>query len=326
VTRNARHAIRHLLSHCGSLVAGERLLILCDRSTRDLADAFRSEAESSTDVVTLLELPLASHHGAEPPPAAAEAMIRSDLIVCLCRFSLAHSRARAESAARGARFLSLPLFSWDLLESRAVAFDFRSRAPVVRGLADAFTRGASARVTTEAGTDLRMDLRGRRGNSCPGFVEAPGDLGSPPDVEANVSPVEEGSEGVAVIDGSITCPEIGLLRGEVVLTVEGGRIRSVESRHPDYVAVLERMLEASESPRRVLAECGVGLNPAAELTGTMLTDEGADGCMHLGFGSNATVGGRNEAGFHLDFVFRGASLVVDGREVLRRGAVVTGPP
>jgi leucyl aminopeptidase (aminopeptidase T) len=83
---------------------------------------------------------------------------------------------------------------------------------------------------------------------------------------------------------------------------------------------LERLFKTAGSDKAlVLAECGVGLNEKAKLTGTMLTDEGAYGTMHFGFGSNATVGGVNDVAFHLDFVFRSPTLTVDGKTVLERG-------
>jgi leucyl aminopeptidase (aminopeptidase T) len=51
----------------------------------------------------------------------------------------------------------------------------------------------------------------------------------------------------------------------------------------------------------------------------MLTDEGALGCVHFGLGSNYTVGGLNKVDFHLDFVFRDASLSVDGKQLINLG-------
>ncbi len=48
-------------------------------------------------------------------------------------------------------------------------------------------------MRTRAGTDIRIAIDGRIGNACPGCVLGPGDLGSPPDIEANVSPLENGS-------------------------------------------------------------------------------------------------------------------------------------
>ena len=89
------------------------------------------------------------------------------------------------------------------------------------------------------------------------------------------------------------------------------------------IATLDKLFDAAgDAGTRVLAECGVGLNQSATLQGIMLTDEGAFGCVHFGFGANATVGGLNDVPFHLDFVMRSASLSVDGRAVLENGELV----
>ena len=69
----------------------------------------------------------------------------------------------------------------------------------------------------------------------------------------------------------------------------------------------------------ILAECGIGLNPLASLTGKMLTDEGTLGCVHFGFGSNITVGGKNNVPFHLDFVIRRPTLEVDKNVLISNG-------
>lgn len=324
VLRGVPHieSIRHILDHCGGLQAGEEALILCDPTTRDLAEAFLVEAAVTTKGAELREFPAATQHGGEPPADIAVRMRSADLIVSLCSFSLAHSRARTAAAGEGARFLSLPQYSWELLESPAITTDYVAREPITRRLGQVLTAGESLRVRSRGGTDMVLDGRGRTANCCPGFVRRPGDLGSPPDIEVNVSPLETKSEGVAVIDGSITCPEIGLLRDPVAVFVRGGRIERFECEDSKLVTLLERMFEGPDSKRRVLAECGVGLNPHAELTGTMLTDEGALGCMHFGFGANHTVGGQNEVDFHLDFVFPHASLDVDGVAVLADGELV----
>jgi leucyl aminopeptidase (aminopeptidase T) len=317
-----RKAIDHIVTQCGSLRQGERAMVVADESTGEIA---RLVARGCTELgahVSVHTIPMASMHGAEPPSDVAEEMKSADLIFGLTRYSMAHSRARNQACHAGARYLSLPEYSHELLRDPAVLADYRGRAPVVRAFADAFTRGRRVRVTTELGTDISLDITGRKGNYCPGFVEGPGELGSPPDIEANVSPVETGSNGVVIIDGSIPCAEVGLLQSPVELTIRDGRIVRFDSEDGNVVGELERLFEGVGSDKAyVLAECGVGLNEAARLTGVMLTDEGASGCMHFGFGSNSTVGGQNEVSFHLDFVFRSPDLFVDERQMLVKGAI-----
>jgi leucyl aminopeptidase (aminopeptidase T) len=316
-----RDASEHLLYHCGSLRPGETLVIVHDQATRRIGELLAAGAASTTEDIRRFEIPHLQQHGQEPPGDVAEAMRKAQLVVGLTSLSMAHTRARQRASEAGARYLSLPDYSIELLEHPAVRADFRARSPVARAVADRFTEGRIARVSTALGTDIRLEIAGRTGNCCPGFVEEPGDLGSPPDIESNVSPLETGSEGVVVVDGSVPYPGIGLLASPVVIFVEGGKIIRFDGDHA-VVEQLEALFRGIGSNKAyVLAECGVGLNPEAALTGRMLTDEGTNGTMHFGFGSNATVGGENDVSFHLDFVFRNATLEIDGRTLLEGGEV-----
>lgn len=314
-----KRAITNLLFHCGHLTKNDNALVLCDKETRKMADAFVTTALLNKINLKLLEIPALTNHGAEPPEYAAKEMESSTLILSLCGFSLAHSKARIRAAKKGARFLSLPLYTWNLLEDPSLHIDFKSHAKQVKNFADAFTRGEKIHVSTEAGTNIVLNIKNRIGNYCPGFVERAGDLGSPPDIEANVSPIENSAEGVVIIDGSITHPYFGLLQSPVKLTVKNGKIILFESNNQKQVDRLNELFGPLDSKRRVLAECGVGLNPAAKLTGIMLTDEGALGYLHFGFGANHTVGGLNEIDFHLDFVFRAATLTMDSEVLIHSG-------
>jgi len=319
INDNQKTSIENVLFNCGGLNASDDLLILCDGTTRQIADEFLNCAVSVNPKAKLMEIPNLPNHGAEPIGYAKEAMCCSTLILSLCRYSLAHSQARLDSALSGARFLSLPLYDWNLLDEECLRIDFSAQSGRVRKFADAFTVGQQIHVTTEAGTDIKLEITGRMGNYCPGLVKVAGDLGSPPDIEANVSPIENSAEGVLVIDGSITMPGFGLLLNPVTLEVRSGKVVAFRSANMDYVNRLNLLFGEPDSLRRVVAECGVGLNPAAKLTGSMLTDEGALGCVHFGLGSNHTVGGLNRVDFHLDFVVREASLAVDGQKLINLG-------
>jgi len=299
-----------VVRQCGLLKPGERALIIFDRRTSEVADLLFRKAKAITSSVEVVEVPAQKIHGQEPPSAVSEAMKSVDLVMGVTFLSMAHTQARIEAARVGARYLSLPEYSMDLLADEALTVDFTKGGELAKFVSDTFTNGREVHVTTPLGTDIRMNIEGRIGNCCPGYVDHPGALGSPPDIEANISPVETDSEGVVVVDGSIPAPDIGLLRNPVRLLVRGGRIIDIHGDR-DVVAELERLFSESDPVKsRILGECGVGLNDRARLTGNMLTDEGAIGTMHFGFGSNATVGGQNAVSFHLDFVFRNPTLRV----------------
>ncbi len=315
----------HLVAHCGSLAKGENVLIVSDRTTKRLGDMIAAAAGALAGGVEHIVIEPLGMHGREPPAAVAQAMLSSDLIFGITGHSMAHTKARGNAAAKGARYLSLPDFTLELLADPAVGCDYKAVHPLVRAVTDALTDAREIVVTTKAGTHMSMSALGRIGNCCPGYVVARGELGSPPDIEANVSPIENSANGVVVVDGSIPYPGLGLI-GEtpVCLEVRDGLIVDIVGPTAT-VAALEKLF-ASEDPAKtkVLAECGVGLNRAAKLTGAMLTDEGAFGHMHFGFGANSTVGGKNSVPFHLDFVFRAATLDVDGKRILQEGVPLVG--
>lgn len=313
----------YLLNHCGALKAGEKLFLISDETTSDLMEYFVQGAKDLGAHVEYAVMPAASRHGMEPNDEIAASMLKADLVAALTLKSIAHTRARLALNAKGGRFLSLPGYSQVLFEDPALLVDYHAQFPLTRSVSETFTRGSKVRVRTKAGTDISLNITGRNGNCCPGFVNEKFGMGSPPDIEANVSPVEEDSEGVVVVDGSVATEELGLLETPIVLQIRGGRIVRFESENPEYVRICEKIFTRIGNPLAyVLAECGVGLNPAAKLTGNMLTDEGVLGCVHFGFGSNATVGGKNDVPFHLDFVFRNASLWVDDMPVLIDGIPV----
>jgi leucyl aminopeptidase (aminopeptidase T) len=321
MTKAREIAISYILTECGGISISDRVLILCDSTTKDISNAFTKISKNKANFVQCIEIPKLISHGQEPPTDVVDEMCQATLIISLCRYSLAHSQARIDSATAGARFLSLPLYNWDLLDNPCVQVNYKAQASIVHYFANAFTEGNIVHVTSFAGTDLTIGINQRIGNYCPGFVENAGDLGSPPDIEANISPLETSAQGKIVVDGSITCPELGLLTTPVILSVSQGKVVSVSSERMDYVKIIESMLGELDSPRRVVAECGVGLNPLALLTGSMLTDEGTLGCVHFGLGANNTVGGNNKVDFHLDFVVRSPNLSIDGSFMIKQGII-----
>lgn len=310
-----------LLLNCGSLNSQETVSIIYDKTTQEVAKIVINEAKSITANVIAVETAPLNMHGEEPSEEAVKVMTSSNLCLGLTAKSMAHTKARQNASSNGCRYLSLPDYSLDLLKDKSLRANFQKQAEIAKRFADAFTKGNEVSVSTDLGTEIKLNIEGRVGNCCPGFVINPGELGSPPDIEANVSPLEDFSEGKVYVDGSIPYPSLGLLEEPVILTVRKGKITDIKT-NSTIKRKLENLFETVGSDKvYVLAECGVGLNDLAELTGCMLTDEGTAGTMHFGFGSNSTVGGLNEVSFHLDFVFTNPTMKIDGQVFLNKGKV-----
>jgi len=305
-------AVSHILINAGSLKANERVLIVYGKSTYEVAQKFSDVVLEKGGKLKMIITREHNLHGVEPNNDVVIEMMRSDLIIGLTATSMAHTQTRKDACKNGARYLSLPDYSLDLLSTKSIFANYKNRKSIVDKFAKKLTDSEYLRVTTKKGTDITMLTSGRIGNSCPGLVLSPGELGSPPDIEANISPLEDKSNGIIIVDGSIPCPQIGLLSEPVELVIKQGKIISFYSENKFLQNSLVQMFNKIKDDKAyILAECGIGLNDKAKLTGNMLTDEGAQGTLHFGFGSNHTVGGINKVSFHLDFVIKNPTLWCD---------------
>ena len=141
-----------------------------------------------------------------------------------------------------------------------------------------------------------------------------------PTIEANVSPLEGTAEGTIVADASIPYIGIGLLKEPITFKVEKGMIVSITGG--SQADILRRNWESKNDPLVYnVAEMGIGLNPECRFIGYMLEDEGVYGSVHIGTGTNITLGGVIKAACHYDLIMTGATIVADGRYVLKDGKV-----
>ena len=239
-------------------------------------------------------------------------MKQSHLILALTKMSMAHTNARMQASISGARYLSLAEYSLKILKDKSIKGVNKSNIKQMKKLYNLFYKGKDVCVKTNKGTKLYLDISSRQPNYCPGFVEKNGDLGSPPDMEVNVSPLESKTTGMIVVDGSITHPQLGLLKQPVELTINKGLISNISKNKEGNI--FNKILKSTKNNKsRVLAELGIGFNKKAKLTGMMLTDEGSAGNIHFGFGSNYTVGGKNKVSFHIDVVVKNPFMEIDGK-------------
>jgi leucyl aminopeptidase (aminopeptidase T) len=217
------------------------------------------------------------------------------------------------------KYFSLPDYTEEVMAGKALLADFKAIKKVSEKIADLLTAASRIRITTAAGTDIEMDVCSRKANPAPGYCYGDILLASPPDAETNIAPNELLTNGIAVIDGSIPCEEIGLLTSPVKLEIRDGLVVGITGEESE---MLNHLFDKQNNPKcRIVAEFGIGLNKLAELTGSMLEDEGALGTVHLGIGSNKTIGGLNDVPFHLDHVIRNATVLVDGYAIMRNGVL-----
>jgi len=312
VSARAKEGAGILLDECLALKPGEDVLIVTDHNLTELASFLATEAETRGAEATVANMKPRDAPGMEPPAPVAQAMKAADVLLMLTSVTLAPSVARAEAQDAGARILSLGGYHWGILESRALRADFQGLRPAVERVAGRLTESFAARVSAPKGTDLQMILGDRPAHALHNICHEPGTMGSPPDVEAYVAPVEGSAEGTVVLDGAVNMPGFGLLSSPVRLEVERGRV--VDISGDEDAKRFRALLESYGDPEMYLvSELGIGLNPEAELVGDPLIDEGVHGTTHIALGLNYTYGGAiRDARTHIDCVFRDPTIILDG--------------
>jgi 2,5-dihydroxypyridine 5,6-dioxygenase len=306
-----------LVETCANVQPGESVLVVTDPEKLSLARAVATAATRIASDVTICEINGVGQDGAEPSRTVRAAMKAADVIFTPITVSITHTEAMRDACARGARAVVMTGFTTRMMQGGGLEADFWSLKPLCEQIAEYFDRGTNVRVTTPAGTDVQLSIAGRPGiaKTC---IVGPGEFSPVPDVEATVSPVEGSAEGLIVADASIPYLGIGVLSAPIRFQVQAGRIVSLEG---DQMA--DRLRDAWAAMNDVnvynVAELGIGLNPACQLTGEMLEDEGCWGVLHFGTGTNITLGGTIKAACHYDLLMHRASVQVDEHWVLIDG-------
>jgi leucyl aminopeptidase (aminopeptidase T) len=256
-----------------------------------------------------------------PPANLHQAMIHSDEIIIITNLEwanrFAHVSAVKESCANNAKIASVEegIGSWELTHA-----DIREATERARAAMRVLERGLTCRVTSPAGTDVRVSIKGR-----PALEVTPikqrGQMMGPVPLWAEVAfaAVEDQTEGTIVVDGVM----LGIgLKGQVnepiVWTIRNGRCVAIEGG--DEAQRLRQVLEGVENAD-IVGEFAFGTSEKSPYGSP--SEKGRLGTVHFALGDNhnAYPGGQNVSTLHLDGVCLNASLEVleTGQFILRNG-------
>lgn len=312
-------ACRALLYTCGDCKKDEKLLIVTDESSLEIAQIFWNEA-SEFHNRSMIMMEDRKMHGDEPTALVAAAMMECDIMFRITKFSLSHAKARRKALANGCRDINMCDYSLETLTMGGLFADFIAAGKVLDKFWPKYC-GEQITITTKKGTHLVGSIVGRTPKPQYGRSLVPGQVASPPDIECAIAAVEGELNGTLIIDGSIPMPGLGVLREDIKLTVEKSRVVKIEGG--EEAGILERALkEFNDENVYMVSELAVTFNPLCHLTGRMLEDEGCYHSAHAALGSNTGFGGTITCPVHIDMIFLDPTVVIDGRTLVQDGNIL----
>lgn len=308
-----------LLEVCAQCKKDDKILIVTDPDRLHIAQALWDAAEEYPNR-SLIMMPTQTMHGQEPTDLVAAAMMEADVIFRPTTFSISSSEAKRNACKNGARDLNCSDYDMRMLESGGLYADFEALGPVVDKAAEYF-QGDEVVITTPMGTSITANITGRKNLPQYGRSTIPGQSSSPPDIELAIGSNAGTMNGTVYIDGSIPHPRLGLIKEPIKLVIKDSIITDISGG--EQAAILSEILKEYDDPNVYhVGEIGIGMNPACDLTGRMLEDEGCAGTVHFGIGDDRGFDGDNSCPLHLDAVFTNVTLSVDGKTILKDGELV----
>ena len=300
-----------VLVSCLGVKKDESVLVITDDTRKEIGEAFYQVACDLGCEGLLMVMKEREVSGQEPPKAVAEAMKAADVVIAPTAKSLTHTAARIQAAAAGTRVATMPGITREMFGKGAMTADYQEVEKLTARITDMLTQADKARIEKD-GKVLEISLKGRDGVPSPGVYKEPGKCGNLPSGEAYIAPLEDGSEGEMIIDGSMV--GIGKLESPLHMKISGGKLREVTGDKSENLGILLK-----NETNGTLCELGIGTNEAAILNGIILEDEKVYGTVHIAFGTNASFGGVNKAECHMDGIILRPTLYLDDTLVIKEG-------
>lgn len=300
-----------VLSSCLAVKKGEEVLIVTDDTRKEIGEAIYEAAGNLGCERLLMVMNERELSGQEPPKAVAAAMKSADVVIAPTAQSLTHTNARIEAAKAGTRVATMPGISEEMFSQGAMTADYSKVEKLTAVVTEMLSKASVARIEKDGHT-LTISIKGRDGVPSPGVYREPGKCGNLPSGEAYIAPLEDGSEGEMIVDGSMV--GIGKLDSPLHMVISGGKLRSVTGEKSENLDVLLK-----NETNGTLCELGIGTNEAAVLNGIILEDEKVYGTVHIAFGTNTSFGGVNKAECHMDGIILRPTLYLDEIKVIEDG-------
>ena len=300
-----------VLNKCLGLKNNENLLIVTDSGLNGVAKIFLEAAKKITSKTRLIKIPIPKVHGTEPSNEIAKEMLNYNAEILITTKSLSHTNARISACKKGARIITMPGITKEILE-RTIDIDYNKLMKIHKKLGNIIDKGREVKITTKLGTDLTFSIEGRKAfGRDSGLFTKKGSFGNLPTGEIFVAPVEGAANGIYVVVASFA--GIGKLKRPIKIYAKNRHAVKIDGKKAD---VLAELLDSAGKEARNVAEFGIGTNEKAKISGNILEDEKVIGTCHIALGNNVGFGGKISVQLHLDGIIKNPTIHVDENKII----------
>lgn len=304
---------------------GENVVITADTSSDfRVVEAVAGAAYAVGATPVIIHYPTSGKAFEEPVRPVADAVEHADVWIELAYYCSMHTPCFQKALANGARFTCLNGLDVIMLVNTVGRVDYDILIEFGEYLTQKVQDSNEVIVIDKNGTNLTAYNQGRR-------VKHSGQRatkkGYPVMLGGQVSwcPVEETINGKLVFDSALFPPDsIGLLKSNVELTFEQGRIVKIEGGRD--AEIFEKWLAQFNDPNMYrLAHYSLGFNPGVtKPTGRIVEDERLFGCIEMGVGSQGAslMGAFWDAASHTDGIVSKPTVILDGKKLEEDGIYV----
>jgi leucyl aminopeptidase (aminopeptidase T) len=307
--------LRSIVKNCMHVKSNENVLIVTDDGGESVwlgqLAAKAIDSLNARPIHTIL-IPR-NDNDVEPPKAIAAAMKNVDALIYISdRLEAGHTNANQEAREAGVRCYVINQVPTDDLKRVVSIEDLHTIKRTTEKVADLLSNASFARITSPAGTNITMSIKGRKALG----IHPTGKIGVLPDyAEAAVAPVEGTAEGVVVAD--ICIVQWGyVLRAPLHYKVKAGRVIEVTG-YEEEVSRVKRDMVLDENANNI-AELGLGTSHILPwvIRGTR-RDAGRIGTAHIGMARNSDIGGNTWSHIHFDNLISQATVELDDKLILK---------
>jgi len=268
------------------LKKGENIGIIVDKTYKKLGEDLFEMLNEAGYETNLLRIPELKQNGQPLSQSIYKFMLAHNAILAPTKYSITHSPQSVKAAQQGVKIVTMPRIPLISFQKGAMTANFKKvkeRTKKLKEIIESFKSFIIQykNLELEVVRDSRPIL-GVQGDKYPANL---------PDGEVFFAPVEGKSKG------EFFAEFFGEFGRNVYFKIEKGKLISCKNVSRDFLRVIKQNPLAAN-----LAEMGIGTNDKALKINNILEAEKILGTVHIAFGTNASMGGKINAGFHNDAV------------------------